>query len=975
MRYLLLFLFFCSATFTASAQKGIPSEVARDVVDRTGVPSGDYALTANYSYAQFGHNTGSEVSDKEALNGKAWEASSEKSVAEHMFYGPYADVPAGDYVAFFHIRLLDEPNGDDVAWVDACVAAGQQVLSRIDIPDSELKPGKYVFVPLAFHSPGGRLELRLYWNGSSGLRVDRAALFSVKNANIKNTTLRAEASKRVEPPKPSGNPRGMLPLQEPRPFPEIFARSQPPADTLDVVDLRKEALDLQLAVISLEGVVNRTNPSVYCVHLDTDLQWLDWMKQRSYIHHMVKLSALELIKKHSGMITGAVITDPHLPATRNIATMISAIEGTLPLSPRLSAQLKLPVVEDLRGRWKQAADAYTWALDNLWPQMSHHAAAAIWPDQVGLRDYLVQNRIFCFWISGPLDGAKATANPNAEAAMAEKLLAKMPVNCPIMSYPWAGKDVGIGEGPGVTLFAEFAKYLVGSTDADNLSVHSGIRGITFKQKKHACPALDKKKIYASIIISDGDNLPVLSVGNFPQIWKSELRGTLPLGWTLSPSASMLMPDIAEYYYSTATSNDCFLTAVSGIGYTYPDSYALRYRESDRAAIYDGFLKQTGEYMAKMDHTLIWPMNATSRGMISRYAEEIPTIKGIFPDYGRIVSGYTQAVYPVVRNVPVFHALNGWKDPATREEQIAYLLKEFRNMTPQVRPAFMHLFVWNWGFDLTMLKEVVDKLGPDYTFVRPDHLAELYSADLEGKTQLISVPDHVLVMEGQSTTLQVAAQNLTQAAIPMAIETTGLQEAVVESVPATIPPGKQVTRAITGKPAGQEFKLTVNVKGESTQHKIRVNRIALSEITRPLPEGKLRMVSEFEARYLSHISGHEIADKEAFSSQAFGAIPGQDKAGPLTYGPYLPLAAGKYVALYRIKRSGPGEGIVLQLDSCVAGGTRVTVKREISVAELPAGKFVYVPLAISHPGGAIEVRAIWNGNTGVEVDNLTLWELQ
>jgi hypothetical protein len=968
MRYL-LFALFLYTTFRANAQKGIPSELMQDVINRAGVPTGDYTLAANYPYARFGHNTGSEVSDKDALNGKALEASSKNGVAEHMLYGPYAELPAGDYVAFYHIRLVDEVNGDEVASVDSCVDAGRQALSRRDIPDTELKQGKYVWVPFAFHNPGGRLEVRLYWNGSSVLRVDQVALFSIKNANVKSVI------RRVDPPKPSGNPHDLLPLQEPRPFPEIFARSQPPADTLEVVDLRKEALDIQLAVISLEGLVNRTKPSVYCIHMDTDLSWLDWMQQRAYIHHTVKLTARELINKHAGVIKGGVITDPRLPATRNIATMIGAVKGALPLSPRLSAELKLPVVEDLRGRWKQAADAYTWALDNLWPQMSHHAAAAIWPDQIGLRDYLVENRIFCFWVSGPLDGAKATANPNAEVKMAEKLLAKMPINCPIMSYPWAGQDVGIGEGAGVALFAEFAKYLVGSTDADNLSVHSGIRGITFKQKKYACPPLDKKKIYASIIISDGDNLPVLSVGNFPQIWKSGVRGTLPLGWTMSPSANMLMPDIAEYYYSTATSNDCFVTAVSGIGYTYPDSYGLRYRQSDRTAIYDGFLEQTSEYMAKMDHTLIWPMNVTGREMISRYAEQIPALKGIFPDYGRKVSGYDQAVYPVARNVPVFHALTGWQDPATREEQIAHVLKEFREITPRTRPAFMHLFVWNWGFDLPMLKEIVDKLGPAYTFVRPDHLAELYTADLEGRKQLISIPDHAFMVEGQSITVPVAVQNLTPTAIPFSIESTGLRGAVLEPGPDTLPPGKQITRTITGKPTGEEIQLTVTVKGERTQHKMHVDRIALSEITQPLPERRLRLVNEFETRYLSHISGHDIADKDAFSSLAFGAIPGQDKVGPLTFGPYIPLAAGNYVALYRIKRVGPGEGLALKLDSCIAGGTPVTVERDITVEELPEGEFVYVPLVITHPGGGIEVRTLWNGNTPVELDNITLWKLQ
>ena len=968
MRYYLFVLFLCSSLM-AYAQTGIPPELMQVVVNKAGVPTGDYTLVANYPYSQFGHMTGGAVQDKDALNGKAWEASANNGIAQHMLYGPYTDQPAGDYVAFYHIRLMDEANGDEVASMDASVDTGQQTLSKRDLPDSELKQGKYVWVPFAFHSTGGKLEVRLYWNGSSVLRVDQVALYSVQNVNFLTFVQRAA------PPRPSGNPHDMVPLMEPRPFPEIFARSQPPADTMEVVDLRKEAPDMQLAIISLEGLINRTRPSVYSIHVDTDQQWLDWMLKRKYIHHTVKLTAEELIKKHAGAFKGGIITDPRLPATRNVATMLCSVKGALPLSPRLAKKLNIPIVDDLRGRWKLAPDAYTWALDNLWPQMSHHTAAVIWPDQMGLRDYLVQNRIFCFWISGPLDGAKPTANPDAEVRMAEKLLAKMPVNCPIMCYPWAGKDIGIGEGAGVTLFAEFAKYLVGSIDADNLSVHSGIRGITFKQKRYAAPKLDKTKIYASIIISDGDNLPVLSVNNFPQIWQSKVRGTLPLGWTMTPSANMLMPDIADYYYSTATKNDCFVTAVSGVGYTYPDSYALRYRKADRTAIYDGFLKQTGEYMAKMDHSLIWPMNVTSREMISKYAEEIPAIKGIFPDYGRRVTGYAQANYPVARNVPVFHALTGWQDPATREEQIAHVVKEFKEMTPTTRPAFMHLFVWNWGFDLPMLKEIVDKLGPDYTFIRPDHLAELYSADLKGKKQLVSTPDHAFVVEGQSITIPISAQNLTKAPLPYTFQATGLQGAVLEPGPALLPSGKQITRIMTGKPTGGDIQITIDIAGERSQHKLRVNMIPIKEISMPLPPGTLSIIDSYEGRALPHISGHDIADKDAFSTSAFGAVPGQDKAGHISFGPNITVPAGKYVALYRIKRTGPGTGMALKLDSCIAGGTPITVERDIPVDELPEGKFVYVPLVIDHPGGGMETRTFWNGTTPVELDNISIWKLQ
>jgi len=213
----------------------------------------------------------------------------------------------------------------------------------------------------------------------------------------------------------------------------------------------------------------------------------------------------------------------------------------------------------------------------------------------------------------------------------------MPANSPIMSYPWAAKDVGMGEGPGVTLFAEFGKYLVGSIDCTNLSVHSGIRLGTLRPKTPPRPRLDQGKVYVSFIMSDGDNLPVLTVSNFPQLWTDPNRGKIPIGWTMTPAAWLLMPDVMSYYYSTATANDAFLGAVSGFGYTYPDSYGIRYRDEDRDRVFDGFLDLTGKYMQAAGLRSIWIMNATRPERIRRYADRIPELEGIYPDYGRRVT--------------------------------------------------------------------------------------------------------------------------------------------------------------------------------------------------------------------------------------------------------------------------------------------------------------------------------------------------
>ena len=55
------------------------------------------------------------------------------------------------------------------------------------------------------------------------------------------------------------------------------------------------------------------------------------------------------------------------------------------------------------------------------------------------------------------------------------------------------------------------------------------------------------------------------------------------------------------------------------------------------------------------------MNATRPEIIRRFAEQIPFLEAIFPDYGRSISSPDDATYPTARNVPVFHAVTAWAE--------------------------------------------------------------------------------------------------------------------------------------------------------------------------------------------------------------------------------------------------------------------------------------------------------------------------
>jgi len=955
------------------ALQGLPDPLLKEVRAPEELPKGNYTAVRTWEAEMAGHNTGRLVDDADAAGGKAWEARPEVDAPDTLLYGPYIEVEPGNYVAFFRVKLLGPMEDDLVGQLDACVSFAQDILAARDLTGADIVVGRYVQVPLGFRYSGGKLECRINWPGEVGLRVDRVSLFRLEGADL------LTGRWRVPEAVPSGLPKGLQYYTEPRPFPDVFPRSAPPAKDLLVCDLRKERPDLRLLMYSLQGLVNRTQPRLYCLSVPTDQFWLEQMQKRGWIEKTDTVAQpQELLERFRSCFKGVIVTDPNLPASKNVATMLAGVKDGLVASPRLGRELALPVLDDLRGRWQTSAEAYRWAFDNLWGSLNHHVIACSWPDHLALRDYLVQHKVFIFWISGPLDGARKYASPNDEVRLMEELLAKMPVNIPVMSYPWAGKDVGIGEGPGVSLFAEFGKYLVGSIDCANLSVHAGIVVPELRQPPAPpAPKLQPDKAYVTFVISDGDNLPVLTAGNFPQLWQGKLRGQFAIGWTISPSASVLIPDVVDYYYRTATPNDCFLGAVSGVGYTYPDLYGQRFREPDRQRVYDEFLDQTATYMQRCDLKGLWVMNATRPEIISRYAERIRFLEALFPDYGRRVVGAEEATYPTARNVPVFHAVTAWRMEATREERVAELVADVRRMTPAQRPAFLHLFVLNWFADLPLLQEVLKELGPDYIAVRPDHLAALWRQDMQQQQLLARLVSTAASIEGQPLTLKGTIWNVSDRPLQVELRLReGLEEAMVTPSRAELKPGQEASVTVKGRPGGDRVTLEITGAFGVRRAEVALRRIPLSELAAPLPPAAdLTPAGYLEAESLAHRSGTRERDPEASTESVWLARKGETEPGYIVFGPYLPLEAGQYLTLFRLKRTGEGPGVVAVLDACVAGGTPQTGMREVRSEELPVDQFRWVPMVFQHPGGNFETRVVWSGAASLAVDSIALWKIE
>lgn len=933
-----------------------------------GLPQGEWAEVQRWSAAASrDHQSGHRVADPTATGGFAWASVVGTDPAEKaMLYGPYVDQPAGLYVAAFRLKLLAAIDDDTVLKLDACTNQGQDILAVRDLRAAELRPGEWVEQPLVFRHTGGKLEARVFWPGQADIGVDRVVLYRVTGAGP------LAGLGRVPQPSYSGvpkdlpfTPRGVTPAQ-------LFPRSATPAAKMTVLDLRKVPNDQRLMLLSFQGLVNRVQPRLYCLCQPTDQRWLDCLVRRGTVTTTeVVANPDELLTRWADVVKGAIVWDPVLPATKNLATMLAGVRDGLVLSPRLAKKYpQLPVLEDLRGRFKVTTEVYRWAWDNLWPRMNHDVIACLWPDQAGgLRDYLVQHRIFTFWLSGQIDGARPGADAPGEVRLMEELLAKMPVNMPVLGYPWAGKDVGIGEGPGVTLFAQFGKYLVGSVDVTNLSVHTGIPPVKLTQPVVAPPALDDSKIYVQWLMSDGDNLPVLSLHNFPQLWDDPARGQLPIAWTVSPSAALLIPAIVEDYYRRATPADAFIGAVSGIGYTYPDNYGTRFTEP--AKVFDEFLDQTAAGSLNLDLKQHWMMGLADPTLIGRYARRIPEANALFPDYGRVVTGYQDAFYPTERGVPVVRAALNWDERLNQAQQIENWLDQIKAFVPTQRPAFLQLFVWNWGASLPMLVETQRRLGPDYVPLRPDQTAALARQQLDREQVQIRTATRILAIAGRPLAVSAQVQNVSRTPQTITLTTPG---GTVQPATANLAPSATVPATLQAPATGDSVTWVIGGAFGERRRSVKLDVLDSREVLGALPDGAWSYVDRFDAVGLAHRGGAAAAVAGSLAPRAWTATAGGTEPGHIVFGPYTPLPAGRYVALFRLRRTGDGTGRLLRLDGHVGGAPTDLAGRDLACGDLPLGAWQAVPLVLDHPGGTLETRVLWSGAASVAIDTVALWRV-
>jgi hypothetical protein len=511
-----------------------------------------------------------------------------------------------------------------------------------------------------------------------------------------------------------------------RPYPTLQPKMPPPARHLFVARMRHLPASQRVLLECLQGLVNRVRPRILLIWSKSDIFWLKQLqKQNSTGAPIWVRHPLSLVRRFRSSIKGAVIPDPKVYDSPDIAADIAAVDDLVIATPRLARRLNLPVRVDLRGRFDSDAGALKFLRLQLASQMNPFLFLCLDPPLLadGGADQIIAAKGMTFWVTGPNAAGKPGANMAAEKYQIERLFADTPLDGIVRGYWWHGNRMGLDEGPGVALGSEYGKITVVSDYLQNMSVFSGVKLASIRQKFAPAPKLDTSKVYLSFTISDGDNL-IMWYHLFRHWFQNPYRGKFAIGWGMGPTLIDEAPTLVKWYYQHATPNDEFFSDVSGVGYTYPPDWAARVKH--RQAAFNNYFHWTWRYMKRMDmKTLrIMPEAGTSgpadRRSIAQVAKALPGVKFLMPDYSYQGSKiYSHLTYSLPSGQAVFRA-------ATVGGGAKRLVREIKRRAGTRRPAFLNVFVSPWdNNNLPELYHTLKLLGPDYVDVTPSQLAELY----------------------------------------------------------------------------------------------------------------------------------------------------------------------------------------------------------------------------------------------------------
>lgn len=508
--------------------------------------------------------------------------------------------------------------------------------------------------------------------------------------------------------------------------------------------------DTMLAV-TMQGIVNRENPSFYVVHTGmvqhglTGDYWLAQLdntyKNEDGTPYFTKnefTSLNQAIAMYRDKFNGAVIYDEKIVsnsvvdpnannygymAVGNLLTMMCAQEDLLPLTRAELASVnayltsvgKTALLEkhditsfssesDNRAMWKKAtlytlekAEKGEWDVSDK--VIGHDGTL-----NIAWRDYSVMQKAFHY------TRIFSTEATDEEKSIEDRIMALTKDNTAVMGvWHLVGDENSL-----VTYVNEHKKFFEVTHETWNLSWSSGLPRASLEEKTEEL-TYDDSKVYIAMSLSEGDNSSY-TYNRLPNDFQQATNnyGNIVMSWPICAMAYDLCPNIIEWANYNAKSNVGFVAGESGIGYLNPDLTSL-------SSVWDmkDFYATTNGYLGEMFET--------SAGKRTYRNDLVPNIYEVIymnemdyllSGYGAI-SGYSTNEYlsgkgnMYFRETPVFQAIGCNSSP------------EFLLTSKIENGSFLYIGLSGWGVNLSATSQIIEQCPDNYVFVTSAQLADLY----------------------------------------------------------------------------------------------------------------------------------------------------------------------------------------------------------------------------------------------------------
>ena len=495
----------------------------------------------------------------------------------------------------------------------------------------------------------------------------------------------------------------------------------PPATTVRSLDMNDANLSNEERVMfcTLQGLVNRTRPRILLYH-HVEEPKSTWPNAHNLRTSVLKATlAYNLVKQYKEEINGLVLySNERTNHYTNLAVTIAGLDRLLPVTAEIREKLiangmDFPVKVDLTTlTMSTAKDVYTYLFNNYWDRCNHRLLVNERPGIPYIHDIAAACGSACIWLD---------PQQTNERLLLDKMLRTMPRGQGFVLGWYPEERSGVGEG---------TKYGLSTVPGDffeNATVYTAVNKPVKIPPVPKRPKLENK-VYATIYISDGDNIQYCQHA-MAKIFAQSGRGQMPMNWTISPALVDISPMMLNYYYGKATTNDCFVCGPSGMGYTMPfngnkNGGGTYFTAS--GPVLTPFIKLTQRYIEKAGLRVITIWDNISPDQRKAFADYCPYLYGLtINDYekqdGRLSYAVQSGWLPIAPQYPCYRGdIDGITDFFNRD------IKNFKGRTPMFVTGQAE--VWHLGPNqLIELRSRLDALSPgNVNIVRADHWFSYYN---------------------------------------------------------------------------------------------------------------------------------------------------------------------------------------------------------------------------------------------------------